>query len=305
MKTVAPDYYNSFSCIASLCRHSCCVGWDIAVDDDTYGYYKTVGGALGEKLKKSISVTDEGACFAVDENLRCPFLKNDGLCELICELGEECLCDICADHPRFRNFFSDRTEIGLGLSCEEAARQILSKKGKTKLIVLEDDGINESPDEEETALLKYRDNLIAIAQDREFTVEERTENLLDFCGFDLPQMSFEAWVDFYFSLERLDKEWEENLILLKKADQFFIESEFQLAFEQLLVYFLYRHVPNALDDGDVISKVGFAIISVKIIAAIFSQYVTKNIEALADLVRMYSAEIEYSDENPERIFELI
>ena len=111
MKLIAPDYYNSFSCIASACRHSCCVGWDIAVDEDTYEYYKTVGGALGKKLKKSISVTDEGACFAVDENLHCPFLQADGLCEIICNLGEGALCNICADHPRFRNYFADRTEI--------------------------------------------------------------------------------------------------------------------------------------------------------------------------------------------------
>lgn len=171
MKLIAPDYYNSFSCIASACRHSCCVGWDIAVDEDTYEYYKTVGGALGKKLKKSISVTDEGACFAVDENLHCPFLQADGLCEIICNLGEGALCNICADHPRFRNYFADRTEIGLGLSCEAAAKLVLSKKEKTELIVLEDDGVNEQADEEETALLKFTDNLFAIAQDREFTVE--------------------------------------------------------------------------------------------------------------------------------------
>ena len=29
--------------------------------------------------------------------------------------------------------------------------------------------------------------------------------------------------------------------------------------EQLLVYFLYRHVPTALDDGDVSSKAAFAV----------------------------------------------
>ncbi len=305
MKTVAPDYYNSFSCIASACRHSCCVGWDIGIDGETYGYYKTVGGELGEKLKASIAVTDEGACFVTDENLRCPFLKSDGLCELICKLGEESLCDICSDHPRFRNFFTDRTEIGLGLCCEAAARLILNKKEKVRLITLKDDGIKESPDGDEAALLKYRYNLTAIAQDREFTVEERIENLLDFCGFDLPGNSFSEWASVYFSLERLDKNWEEKLELLRKADKFIIENEYQTAFEQLLVYFLFRHVPSALDDGDVVSKVGFAVISVKIIAAIFSQYDVKNIEKLSDLARMYSSEIEYSDENPERIFELI
>ena len=305
MKLIAPDYYGSFSCIASACRHSCCVGWDIAVDDDTYEYYKTVGGKLGEKLKASISLTDEGACFKTDENLRCPFLQGDGLCEIICNLGEAALCSICADHPRFRNYFADRTEIGLGLSCEAAAKLILSETEKTKLVTLEDDGINETSDEEETALLKYRNNLISIAQDREFTVEERTENLCDFCGFDLPDMSFADWAEFYFSLERLDNEWEERLKRLKTAKGFCIEPEFQTAFEQLLVYFLYRHVPSALFDGDAVSKVGFAVLSVRIIAAVFSQAENKSFDTLYDLARMYSAEIEYSDENPERIFDLI
>ena len=305
MKLIAPDYYGSFSCIASACRHSCCVGWDIAVDDDTYEYYKTVGGKLGEKLISSISLSDEGACFKTDKDLSCPFLQGDGLCEIICNLGEGALCNICADHPRFRNYFADRTEIGLGLSCEAAAKLILSKVEKTKLTTLEDDGMNETADEEETALLKYRNNLISIAQDREFTVEERIENLCDFCGFDLPDMSFAEWAEFYSSLERLDDEWEEKLVLLKSAKQFFIESDFQTAFEQLLVYFLYRHVPTALYDGDAVSKVGFAIISVKIIAAIFSQFENQSTDTLADLARMYSAEIEYSDENPERIFDLI
>lgn len=305
MKLIAPDYYNSFSCIASACRHSCCVGWDIAVDDYTYEYYKSVGGALGEKLKNSISLSDEGACFKTDSDFRCPFLQGDGLCEIICSLGEGALCNICADHPRFRNYFADRTQIGLGLSCEAAAKLILSKVEKTKLITLEDDDINEQADEEETALLKFTENLFAIAQDREFAVEERTENLCDFCGFDLPDRSFTDWAEFYFSLERLDKEWEEKLELLKSAKLFFIEAEFQTAFEQLLVYFLYRHMPLALYDGDTVSKVGFAVISVKIIAAIFSQLENKNIDTLADLARMYSSEIEYSDENPERIFEII
>ena len=305
MKLIAPDYYNSFSCIASACRHSCCVGWDIAVDDDTYGFYKSVGGELGEKLKKSISISDEGAYFKTDEKLRCPFLQRDGLCEIICKLGEDALCNICADHPRFRNYFADRIHIGLGLSCEAAAKLILNKQEKTKLITLEDDCKTEQTDEEETALLKFTDNLFAVAQDREFTVEERTENLCDFCGFDLPEKSFTDWAEFYFSLERLDTEWEEKLELLKTADRFFIEPEFQTAFEQLLVYFLYRHMPSALYDGDVVSKVGFAVVSIKVIAAVFLQLENKNIDTLADLARMYSAEIEYSDENPERIFDLI
>ena len=28
-----PDYYKEFQCIADQCEHSCCIGWEIDVDD--------------------------------------------------------------------------------------------------------------------------------------------------------------------------------------------------------------------------------------------------------------------------------
>ena len=41
-------------------------------------------------------------------------------------LGEDRLCDICREHPRFYNWFGDYTEVGLGLCCEEAERLLFS-----------------------------------------------------------------------------------------------------------------------------------------------------------------------------------
>ena len=35
MKLYAPGYYKRFACIASKCRHSCCVGWEIDIDPET------------------------------------------------------------------------------------------------------------------------------------------------------------------------------------------------------------------------------------------------------------------------------
>lgn len=35
MIRVVPDFYPAFHCIASACRHSCCVGWEVDVDQDT------------------------------------------------------------------------------------------------------------------------------------------------------------------------------------------------------------------------------------------------------------------------------
>ena len=35
MLTVRPDFYDDFHCLASACRHSCCVGWEIDVDAES------------------------------------------------------------------------------------------------------------------------------------------------------------------------------------------------------------------------------------------------------------------------------
>ena len=54
---------------------------------------------------------------------------------------EHRLCQVCRDHPRFRSFFNDREELGLGLCCEAAARLILSFPQKIELL-LEEGGTN-------------------------------------------------------------------------------------------------------------------------------------------------------------------
>lgn len=162
MTVFAPDYYTGFRCIAEACRHSCCVGWEIDVDPDTAERYQTMDGALGEKLRRCVSM-DPLPHFILSAGERCPFLTDQNLCEIILQAGEGLLCQICADHPRFRNYWSDRVEIGLGLACEEAARLILTSPHPLRLVPLsgETDEEAEIPSEEESALLRRRDQLLA------------------------------------------------------------------------------------------------------------------------------------------------
>ena len=35
MLTVYPDYYSAFRCIAGACKHSCCIGWEIDIDEES------------------------------------------------------------------------------------------------------------------------------------------------------------------------------------------------------------------------------------------------------------------------------
>ena len=133
MKIYVPDYYKDFQCKADRCEHTCCVGWEIDIDSDSLSRFRS--------MPEISPYIEEGETphFRLDAGDRCPFLRQDGLCEMIVRHGEDILCQICADHPRFRNYWSDRVEIGLGLVCEEAARIILSREKPMALVLLEDD----------------------------------------------------------------------------------------------------------------------------------------------------------------------
>ena len=76
----------------------------------------------------------EDGCFVLRENGRCPFLRDDNLCDMILKHGEDYLCNICKEHPRFYNDLGDHTEAGIGLVCEEACRLVLESEGPFKLI---------------------------------------------------------------------------------------------------------------------------------------------------------------------------
>ena len=85
MEIYAPDYYGDFVCIADKCRHSCCIGWEIDIDDNTLDYYSSVEGAFGTRLRENISQGDNPH-FILGSDERCPFLNQSNLCDIYTEL---------------------------------------------------------------------------------------------------------------------------------------------------------------------------------------------------------------------------
>lgn len=125
-----PSYYKDFKCIADKCTDSCCEKWEIDIDEDTLEFYKSVEGEFGERLRKNICFSecdDEPSHFIQTQDERCPFLNECNLCDIFLNLGEEKLSQICTHHPRFYEWFTNITEAGLGMCCEEAARLILTE----------------------------------------------------------------------------------------------------------------------------------------------------------------------------------
>ena len=303
MKHIAPDYYPQFRCIAGECRHNCCIGWEIDVDEDTLRYYQSLEGEMGERLRKNIDFSAEPPHFILSENERCPFLNDRNLCDLILEKGEGALCQICDDHPRFYNDFSDHVEAGLGLCCEAAGRLIIGKKEKMQLICLEDG--EEVPDAQEQALCDLRDTLMNIAQDRALSIDARMAQVLAHAGAALPQATMADWAQFLMQLEQMDPAWQGHLQQLHKQEIVWPDAAWDTAFEQLLCYFLYRHMPGALQDGCVGERVAFAVLSVQVIRALCGMREKVQIDDIVEISRMYSSEIEYSDENVDALLDAL
>lgn len=291
MLYIEPNYYSNFRCIASACKHSCCVGWEIDIDSDSYEYYMSMSGGIAQRLKEGITVENSQPHFVLVEGERCPMLNKNGLCDLITACGEDSLCDICADHPRFRNWFSDREEIGLGLCCEAAAELILNYCEPFELLYSDDGEECDSLYEEEKTLLSLRDSAFEIAKDRTKSFDERCGILLERFNTALPDKTPAQWAAFYKKLERLDSEWDEYLYFLSTCNRLDLNQGDEKCAENLLCYFLYRHVPAALDDGKTGEKIAFSVHACRIILTLAQKY------SLAESARMYSSEIEYSDEN--------
>lgn len=302
MKTVYPSYYKSFKCIADKCRHSCCIGWEIDIDEDSLAYYEALSGDFAERLKNSIS-RDGTPHFKLKEGDRCPFLNEMGLCDMYITLGEESLCDICTDHPRFRNYYSGAVEMGVGLCCEAAAELIL---GSDEPFSLENFDLGDDIyTDEEREVLTLRSELIDIMKDRSISPRERHEWMLSTVGFSMPEKAISEWCDFYLKLERLDPVWGELLEKMKTADikdaYSALDKKSEIAAEQLTVYFLYRYISGEVLPEEIPPLVGFAVISVRMILALRSLACG----SIADSARMYSSEIEYSDENVPLICEYL
>ncbi len=294
MKNVYPNYYKKFRCIADKCKHSCCIGWEIDIDEDSLSYYEALEGSFAKRLKKSISYEGDPH-FILKEGERCPFLNEKGLCDMYITLGEQSLCDICTDHPRFRNYYENCVEMGVGLCCEAAAELILKSDEPFMLENFDLSDVVYTAEERE--VLALRSELIDIMKDRSISVGERHELMLSKIGFSMPERTISEWCDFYLKLERLDESWTEILEVLKKSNisdvYAILDQKSEISAEHLTVYFLYRYIAGGVSLDEIPTIVGFALISTRMILAML----VPTPGNITEYARMYSSEIEYSDEN--------
>ncbi len=297
MKITRPDFYNDFKCTASKCGDSCCIGWDVYIDEFTEEIYSNTEGKFGEKLRNNISRDSDGDAFFKMKNKRCPFLNRENLCDVFITLGENYLCDICTEHPRFYNTHGEICEEGLGLACEEVCRLMLSHEEPISFVYDEND--EESFDDEDVSdLIEQREKLIKIAQNRKLSISERM-NLLMKTG-DYPDVPDDKLIDIYKSLESMEDKYGEILSCAsdKKINKISV-GEYETDFEHILVYMLYRYLTEKE------KAIALAVSFTKIVTLCYkSQKLKKGCltqKDRIDILKCLSKNIEYSDENIDSI----
>lgn len=295
MISLYPTFYHTFQCKANQCHHTCCQKWTIDVDEETAKLYQTLPTPLGEDLRKFMTVDDEGYYFMFsDKQPTCPLLREDGLCRVVLELGEDSLCDTCHMHPRFYKYIEDLELCGVGLSCEESVEKLLATEGDQLLFTIEDD-------------------------DDEFTAEDRPvlENIFDLlalginpaiCQFTLNHSIHycQELVTIYKKTEPIDEEWTKQLAHLEtmlssttasttmdllKADTIDVS-----ALNKVYQYILYRQI-DMLAEYSLESLVRYAFD-----ATVFIALLTHQFGNLPEQIRRWSEQIEYDEDNVAFLF---
>ena len=312
MKIIKPSYFDDFRCIAGACTDSCCKEWDVQVDDQAAEFYLQLPGELGDRLRQVLKEEDGEMVMTIVDG-RCPMWREDGLCRIQAALGHEALCKTCREFPRLTHDFGDFQELGLELSCPEAARFIL-RNPDFSYITEEKDG-GEEPEYDQEAmedLLRSREIAREILKDTQRPVNEVLALLLmygyqaqgeldgeEILSFD-PEATLEAAQNyagqgsgqlilaFFKDLEILAPEWAERLNNPQGA-------RWSREYLTLARYFVDRYWLQAVVDYDLVSRVKLAVISCLTIRMLGGN--------LEETAQRYSKEIENDVDNIDAILD--
>ncbi len=295
MMILAPSYYKDFSCIADKCKNSCCVGWEIDIDENTIRKYSELSGGYAEKIKSSITGKSVPH-FKLCKNAKCPHLDGRGLCKIITELGENYLCDICREHPRFYLDTAKGKEVGLGMSCEEACRIILSYDGYDIFDVI--DELEDEPCVCDFDATEMRTEIYKILSNRTVSYSERLNKISAFCSVTPKDKSDNDWREILGGLEYLDDAHRKLFSHFQSNPQ--VAKNLETPLERALAYFVFRHCTEAKSENEFSSSLGFALLLERLLASVSTP------ENIHEMARIISEEIEYSEDNTESLkFEFI
>lgn len=296
MKLYAPKYYTEFKCIADKCRHSCCIGWEIDIDGETMQKYASVSDGYAAHIRDSIDA-DGTPHFRLCAGERCPHLREDGLCKIILNVGEDHLCEICREHPRFYNDAPNGKEVGLGLCCEEACRIILSSDDYAQITPIgELDGEN-VPSGLDTAAL--RDCIYSILKHDTLTYAQKLQTIYEKFGVSPAVIDDANARELINSLEYMDDSHRELFAAYSSDTK--TPAALEKMSERALAYFVFRHCTEAQDEIEYRAALGFCLFCERLLSSVATAQGIDSFDDFAELARTVSEELEYSEQNTEDI----
>ena len=295
MKLYAPNYYKQFNCIADKCTHSCCVGWEIDIDDRTAEKYAVLSSSYGEYIRKSIAY-DGTRHFCLLDSQKCPHLNAQGLCNVILNAGEDYLCDICREHPRFYNKTSHGVEVGIGMSCEESCRIILSSDE-----YLNFSHIGEVDGECDTTFdaVSLRGEIYEIISHASLSYGEILSKIQSKFEISPSELSDSEWNDVLTSLDYLDEKNRERFSAYSSASA--KEAAPDSVLKRALAYFIFRHCSPAQNESEFKAALGLSLFLERLIASVSRAEAARSIPEIIEIARTVSEEIEYCEENTDSI----
>lgn len=321
MRIFVPSYFDEFRCIAGECPDTCCIGWEVDIDEKTAEKYSGVNGELGRKIKKYLTI-DETGCniFTLCDGDRCPFLNSCNLCEIQAEKGENFLSRTCTLFPRFFDDFGSLREMGLGFGCPEAARIILRNEDNFSLKPYdncedEDTEIDEGFLDE---LLFLRTEIITILEEGNLNFKSKIQKVLSLAKSFQKQLDGDIFFD-----EAHSRSFDDCLNILEKME--YIKNErksfvqelkyknlskeslepYQSDFEKLMKYYIFRYLLKAVYDYDVLTKVKYGVFSSIVISRIYALCDNPDFETRVRIMYSFSKEVEYSDVNMDLLDEAL
>lgn len=303
MKIVKPTFYKNFKCIACDCPDSCCQGWEVDADSDSLEYYKTLDNSLEIKKRiDSVLSKDEfdNTIFTLAPKKRCPFLNDENLCDMHIAIGGEHTPYTCRTFPRFIYDFGATREIGISFSCPVASDMMYNTESFDFETEVNSDlpTLNDIDAEKYFLLYKGRAEAYKIAKDKNKSIREHLNDLLDL-GVLLQEKLFPydeggddiAFFDVFKNPELINPEWKE------KVENFSLKqvSDTQ-SNENILMYFLYKYLMQAVYDDDALSKIKMAVLGVLI-----NTYFGED----SWTVHLWSKETEHSQYNMDRYKKLL
>lgn len=313
MNVSYPEYYSRFHCLAGACPDSCCKEWAVVIDEDSAEYYRNLPGALGDALRAFLQEEDGDVILALTEERRCPMWRSDGLCRIQAELGEKALCHTCSQFPRLRHDYGDFAELGLELSCPEAARLILNSQ-RSESFTTQEPQVEES-DYDATAmatLLNSRAHALRLLSDPAYSPGEALATLLLYAykvqeeldGGDSAIYSpaedlrraqsiarggdTQELLAIYQSLEILTPQWRHRLSVP-------CASPWEHRHLAMARYFVERYWLQAVSDLDLVCRVKFLLASCLTVKLLGGD--------LLQTAQLYSKEIENDADNVEALLD--